>query len=215
MELADAVIRLSAATLLGGVVGLERETTGKQAGLRTHALVGLGAALFTILSIGGFEGGDKARIAAQIVSGIGFLGAGAIFRSGALVKGLTTAAGLWSAAAVGMAAGAGEIALAGFATLLVAVVLALLRSFETSLNRHLRRGPALLVTVKPRHDLLDVWGRVEAIEPGIEMTSVEPKGDEVRIRLLVPRHRAGVVLGAFTTLDQVSAARIESDDASQ
>jgi putative Mg2+ transporter-C (MgtC) family protein len=112
-----ALLRLAVAALLGGAIGLERELDEKAAGLRTHILVAVGSALFTLVSAYGFHdfltrGGavvraDPSRIAAQIVTGIGFLGAGVIFRQGATVRGLTTAASLWVAAAVGMAAGAG------------------------------------------------------------------------------------------------------------
>jgi putative Mg2+ transporter-C (MgtC) family protein len=106
-------IRLIVAALLGLAIGFEREIHGHPAGLRTHMLVSLGSALFTVLSIEGFGGlsgapVDPTRIAAQIVSGIGFLGAGAILKDGIVIRGLTTAASLWATAAVGMAAGAAE-----------------------------------------------------------------------------------------------------------
>ncbi len=104
--------RLVLAGVCSGLIGYERETARKSAGLRTHTLVGVGAAVFSIASIIGFEGPDQSRIAAQIVTGIGFLGAGAIFREGAFVHGLTTAAGLWVVASLGMAAGAGSYWLA-------------------------------------------------------------------------------------------------------
>jgi putative Mg2+ transporter-C (MgtC) family protein len=113
----DALLRLTAAGGLGAVVGFERELRDREAGIRTHLLVSLGAALFTIVSAYGFHefltsGGnivrtDPTRIAAQIVTGIGFLGAGAIIREGLSVRGLTTAATLWVVAAIGMACGAG------------------------------------------------------------------------------------------------------------
>ena len=102
-------LRLLVAAFLGALIGLEREIHEHPAGMRTHLLVSLGSAGFTVLSIAAFTapGSDPARIAAQVVSGIGFLGAGAILKEGATVRGLTTAASLWSVAAVGMAAGAG------------------------------------------------------------------------------------------------------------
>lgn len=102
-------IRLLVAATLGMLIGLEREIHEHPAGMRTHLLVSLGSAAFTVLSIAAFPapGADPARIAAQIVSGIGFLGAGAILKEGATIRGLTTAASLWAVAAVGMAAGAG------------------------------------------------------------------------------------------------------------
>lgn len=106
---AGYALRLLVAAVLGAAVGLEREIHDHPAGMRTHLLVSLGSAGFTVLSIAAFPapGADPARIAAQIVSGIGFLGAGAILKEGATIRGLTTAASLWSVAAVGMAAGSG------------------------------------------------------------------------------------------------------------
>ena len=102
-------LRLLVGAILGALVGLEREIHDHPAGMRTHLLVSLGSAGFTVLSIAAFPtpGADPARIAAQIVSGIGFLGAGAILKAGVTIRGLTTAASLWTVAAVGMAAGAG------------------------------------------------------------------------------------------------------------
>ncbi len=115
--------RLVLAATCSGLIGYERETARKSAGLRTHTLVGVGAPIFSIASIISFDGPDEARIAAQIVTGVGFLGAGAIFRQGALVSGLTTAAGLWVAAAIGMAAGSGSYWLASLGTLVTLATL--------------------------------------------------------------------------------------------
>jgi putative Mg2+ transporter-C (MgtC) family protein len=107
----EVLLRLFVAAALGGAVGLERELRERQAGLRTHLVVSVGSALFTLVSAYGFTNFgvrvDPTRIAAQIVTGIGFLGAGAIIRQGLSVRGLTTAATLWLVAAIGMAAGAG------------------------------------------------------------------------------------------------------------
>ena len=129
----DALLRLSIAAGLGAAVGFERELRDREAGIRTHLLVSLGSALFTIISAYGFHeflvgGGaivraDPTRIAAQIVTGIGFLGAGAIIRDGLSVRGLTTAATLWVVAAVGMACGAGYYWPAVAATVLTIVAL--------------------------------------------------------------------------------------------
>jgi len=107
MSLGEMVIKLLLAFLAGGLVGLERERQDRPAGLRTHMLVCGGSLLFTVISLGLGNKGDNTRIAAQIVSGIGFLGAGTIFRSGNSVRGLTTAAGLWTVSAIGMGIGAG------------------------------------------------------------------------------------------------------------
>ena len=119
---ASFLLRLVAAAVAGGLVGLEREAAGQPAGLRTHALVSLGAALFTAVGLL-YPQGDQLRTVAALATGIGFLGAGAIVRSGATVQGLTTAASLWSTAAVGLAAGSGFYVLAGGSVLLILLVL--------------------------------------------------------------------------------------------
>jgi putative Mg2+ transporter-C (MgtC) family protein len=125
----DLSIRLLVAAILGLAIGFEREIHGHPAGLRTHMLVALGSGLFTVLSAHGFGAGttaapiDPTRIAAQIVSGIGFLGAGAILKDGIVIRGLTTAASLWATSAVGMAAGAGEYIIAAVAAAVILVSL--------------------------------------------------------------------------------------------
>lgn len=123
---AELALRLVLALVLGAAIGLERAFRQQAAGLRTHALVALGAALFTIVSAYAFKGTDPTRIAAQIVTGIGFIGAGTILHYRGSVRGLTTAASLWAMAAVGMAAGAGLYVLAILGTGLVLAVLWLL-----------------------------------------------------------------------------------------
>jgi putative Mg2+ transporter-C (MgtC) family protein len=136
---------------LGAVIGLERERRAKVAGLRTHMLVAGGSALFTVASYGLFAGygtvQDPARVAAQIVTGIGFLGAGAIIQSAGSVSGLTTAASIWIAAAVGMVAGVGGYLLAIVSTAVVVVVLRLPR--ERLRPTHLRRPGSPIP--EPRH----------------------------------------------------------------
>ncbi|MBM3940003.1 MAG: MgtC/SapB family protein [SAR202 cluster bacterium] len=118
--------RLLIATVLGLAIGLERETARKPAGLRTIALVSLGAAAFTVASVYGLEGLDPARIAAGVVTGVGFLGAGAIWRSGDTVSGITTATTIWAAAAIGLLAGMGMLVSAVLTAAIVLVVLRLL-----------------------------------------------------------------------------------------
>ena len=140
MSLDVLTMRLLLAAGLGAAIGIERELRGKPAGLRTNILIAVGAAVFTTISlqIGG-PAGTPDRIAAQIVTGIGFLGAGAILRSGDSVKGVTTAATVWVNAAVGMSAGAGEYGMASVATAITLVVLAALPPLENFFER--RRGP--------------------------------------------------------------------------
>lgn len=144
----DFIIRIGFALGLGFLLGLERELTNKTAGLRTHILVCLGACVFTIISIYGFPtfaGGDNVvvenstgirdtgRVAAQVVSGIGFIGAGAVLRNGPMIIGLTTAATLWLSAAIGMTCGVGMYGLATLTALSSVAVLTLIRVFERRL----------------------------------------------------------------------------------
>ena len=130
-------IRVLIAALLGAALGLEREWRGKEAGLRTNTLIAIGAALFTVMSLQ--MGSDQSRIAAQIVTGVGFLGAGAIMRTGGNVQGLTTAALIWVNAAIGVAAGAGHIRLAvivtGITLIAMLALIPLDRLFEDRKNR--------------------------------------------------------------------------------
>jgi putative Mg2+ transporter-C (MgtC) family protein len=135
----DLTLRLVAALVLGAVIGWERELQRMPAGFRTHALVSLGAAIFTVVSAYGLTGpqSDPTRIAAQIVSGVGFLGGGAILHHGGTVRGLTTAASLWAVAAVGMAAGAGLMIMAAVSSVLVIVGLEVFDRFERVLKRRL------------------------------------------------------------------------------
>jgi putative Mg2+ transporter-C (MgtC) family protein len=121
MDFGPNLINLLVAAGLSGLVGFERQFNQRDAGLRTHIMVGMGAALFTI--VGAELGVDRTRMAAQVVSGIGFIGAGTIFRAGDNIKGLTTAAGLWTVAGIGVAAGFGMLALATTATVVALLVL--------------------------------------------------------------------------------------------
>jgi putative Mg2+ transporter-C (MgtC) family protein len=133
----ELIKRLCLSAALGGVLGIEREWRQKYAGLRTNILIAIGATLFTLMSIdlSVSTGGDPTRIAAQIVTGIGFLGAGAIMRTGGGVRGLTTAAMIWVNAAIGVAVGGGEYRLAIIATAVTLVVLVLLNPVEDWIDR--------------------------------------------------------------------------------
>jgi putative Mg2+ transporter-C (MgtC) family protein len=153
------LLRLSVAAALGGAIGFERELREHEAGLRTHLLVSVGSALFTIVSAYGFDdfltrGGslvrtDPTRIAAQIVTGIGFIGAGAILRQGLSIKGLTTAASLWLVAAIGMASGAGFYAGAVIATAGALITLEPLRWVTRAMMRRIRPVTDRLVVQVP------------------------------------------------------------------
>lgn len=136
----ELIERLCLAALLGAVLGFEREWRQKNAGLKTNILIAMGSALFTLMSIdlSASAGGDATRIAAQIVTGIGFLGAGAIMQTGAGIRGLTTAAMIWVNAAIGVACGGGEYRLAIIATIVTLVVLLVMTPIEKVLDRHLK-----------------------------------------------------------------------------
>src|SRR5687768_15239102 len=134
---AELVRRLLTAALLGAILGFERELRQKSAGLRTNILIAVGSALFTLMSIelADPESADPSRVAAQIVTGIGFLGAGAIMRTGSGVQGLTTAATVWVNAAVGVAAGGGEYHLAFIATGVTLAALLVLQPLEAAIAK--------------------------------------------------------------------------------
>jgi putative Mg2+ transporter-C (MgtC) family protein len=178
----EALARIVVAAALGGAVGLERELRDHDAGFRTHMLVAIGSALFTIVSAYAFRGfltgggsvvrADPTRIAAQIVTGIGFLGAGAIIRQGVSVRGLTTAATLWVVAAIGMATGAGYYGGALITTAVVLVSLWPLRILTRRMTSRLRTDANRLIAQLPTgtspgpliDELESLGGRVEAVE---------------------------------------------------
>jgi putative Mg2+ transporter-C (MgtC) family protein len=136
----DVFLRLALAAALGGAIGLEREYRHKPAGLRTNMLIALGSALFSVMSVQlGSGAGSPDRIAAQVVTGIGFLGAGAILRSGENIHGLTTAVTIWVNAAIGMAAGLGAYAVASVGAAITLVVLAFLPVMERLFERRERQ----------------------------------------------------------------------------
>jgi putative Mg2+ transporter-C (MgtC) family protein len=168
----DALGRLALAAALGSAIGLEREFREREAGLRTHLLVSLGSALFTIVSAFGFHDVlahdpqvvvrlDPSRIAAQIVSGIGFLGAGAIIRQGLSIRGLTTAATLWVVAAIGMAAGAGFYSVAVITTVVALIALWPLRSVAYRLiDRVKPEEDRIVVELREGHSLAELLTHV-------------------------------------------------------
>lgn len=146
----DLMLRLFVALALGAVIGLERERQERAAGLRTVTMVSLGSCLFTIAGAYGFARTDPSRVAAQIVTGIGFLGAGTIFLRKDLVRGLTTAATIWATAAVGMAAGTAQYFEAVFTTLLILAVLMVLKPVERRFFK--RPGEATVNLMIPRSE---------------------------------------------------------------
>ncbi|MGZ4285456.1 MAG: MgtC/SapB family protein [Solirubrobacteraceae bacterium] len=174
----EILLRLVVVVLLCGAIGLEREARDQVAGLRTHVIVGLGAALFTLVSAYAFTGPgsshvDPTRIAAQVVSGIGFLGAGAILRHGVTVRGVTTAAALWISAAIGMAGAAGYYFGAGATTVIALVALAGLRKVRPLLKRLGTETLSLDLRLSPGGSVHGVLGELRRL--GLQVEGLETR----------------------------------------
>ena len=176
----DLILRLFLGGMMGGLIGLEREFRAKEAGLRTHFIVALGSALFMIISQYAFGGRyDAARVAAQVVSGIGFIGAGVIIFQRNVVRGITTAAGMWVAAAIGLACGAGMYPIAAAATVITLLVLELLHFF------HLRYGEKLveMTLSSAEKDLLSALDVLKAQGVHVENYALENGKIQLTLRL--------------------------------
>jgi len=191
----EVVVRILIATVLGGVIGIEREFREHTAGFRTHILVSVGSAAFTLASSYGLAGTnfDPNRISAQVVTGIGFLGAGAIIRYGASVRGLTTAASLWTVAAVGLLTAQGFYSAAVITTAVVIVSLYLLRLIEDKLL-YPRRGHAVAVRVHfrsagygPLSELVTSLQNMHVAVKEISTAPEEDTTDTVHLLLDLPR----------------------------
>ena len=204
----ETTLRIVLALLLCGLVGFERERRGQVAGMRTHILVGVGSALFTLISAYAFSAWivdtpsgtrppvmvDPSRVAAQVVAGIGFLGAGAIITQGVTVRGLTTAATLWIAAAIGMACGVGFYFPVIITTGLVFVALVGVRHFRAALAQQLRANVVFLearVKNEKRLGQLLAW----FVSQGISLQRMDP--------LRKGRYRFEVLVPAEITLEQL------------
>jgi putative Mg2+ transporter-C (MgtC) family protein len=207
-----ALLRLAVAAALGGVIGVERELDEKAAGLRTHMLVAVGSALFTLVSAYGFRefldhgrvvSFDPSRIAAQIVTGIGFLGAGVIFRQGFTVRGLTTAASLWLVAAVGLSAGAGYWQGAVIGT---AVGIFSLRLLERLKERAFpqRAATRMLVELADGATSGDV---LEAVERHGDLLALRRDGRRLEIELRMDLDQRARALDDVAELETVQEAR--------
>lgn len=156
-----ALERILLSLLAGGIIGLERQYHDKPAGFATNTLICLGATVFTLMSlyVGNTYNFDPGRIAAQIITGVGFLGAGAIMRDGLKVSGLTTAAGVWLVAAVGMAIGFGEYFVAGTAVVVTLTLQLILRKTLTIFER-VRRYDVLRIVCDPKWHVVDRISRI-------------------------------------------------------
>jgi len=218
MPLVDVVIRILVAAVLGGAIGLEREIREHTAGFRTHILVSVGAAAFTLASSYGLEntGFDPNRISAQVVTGIGFLGAGAIIRYGVSVRGLTTAASLWTVAAVGLLTAQGFFSAALVTTAVVIMSLYLLRMME---DRVLYRfiGATAKVRVQFRRpgyaSLAQLVDALQQMRVTVKEMSVEPgenAEDTIHLFLKLPRGLTPVkVTGVIAELEDVCTVTLE------
>lgn len=222
----EMVLRLLAAVVLCGAIGLEREVRDQSAGFRTHILLGLGAALFTLVSAYGFpafteaaletNGGiqfDPTRIAAQIATGIGFLGAGAIIRQGLDIRGLTTAASLWAVAAIGMAAGAGYIAGAVATTAIALLALYALRAFRGYVVARFRTEFVVLgVTFEEaRGDVSDVTRILDRHGINVRSLDAEIGGGEARYQIqlrIPPASEVQNTLGEIASLPGVKQVSV-------
>jgi putative Mg2+ transporter-C (MgtC) family protein len=203
----ELLARLLLAAVLGGAIGAERELNDQPAGLRTHMLLTIGACLFTLISAYGFgRGTDPSRIAAQIVTGIGFLGGGAIVRHGLTVKGVTTAASIWATASVGVAIGAGSYVLGtGGAVLVVGTLFGLRRADEVLQRWGVSREEYLIEAV-PGFDMerLAEIGRREKV--ALRGMQLQEDDDATRITLVVklpPGYRPARLLDALSRAEGV------------
>jgi len=217
---ADNLARLAVAAGLGGAIGFERELREREAGLRTHILVCVGSALFTIVSAYGFrdflESGDQViradptRIAAQIVTGIGFLGAGAIIRQGLSVRGLTTAATLWVAAAIGIAAGAGYYSGAVVATVITIVALGPLRLLGYRVFERLRpEERSIVIELRPGTRTTELLEALESRQAHVEYFQLQDEHDRriVTLTLDTPSEELLAELGDLEFVQAVQWRR--------
>jgi putative Mg2+ transporter-C (MgtC) family protein len=218
MPILDPFIRILIAAVLGGLIGIEREIREHTAGFRTHILVSVGAAAFTLASSYGLEGTsfDPNRISAQVVTGIGFLGAGAIIRYGVSVKGLTTAASLWTVAAVGLLSAQGFYSAALITTALVIVSLYILRLIENRLL-YPRLGQPLGVCVqfkasgyRPLTELVAALQQSRVVVREMTIEPGEQANDRIHLLLKLPRGMSPAkVTGLIGELEQVKAVAID------
>jgi putative Mg2+ transporter-C (MgtC) family protein len=213
----EVALRLLAAAGLGAAVGLERELREREAGLRTHMLVSVGSALFTLASAYGFHefltaGGnvvraDPTRIAAQIVTGIGFIGAGAIIRQGLSVRGITTAATLWTVAAIGLAAGAGYYSAAVISTAIVVFSLWPLRILAYRMTERIRpEDRHIVVELKPEATASELLADIFASGYTTQSFELEEEADRRVITLRLDKP-VGKLVPLLSDRDYVQAVR--------
>ncbi len=216
----ELIIRISIAAMLGGIIGLERNYRAKEAGFRTHFLVALGSALFMVISQYGFTSGmtgsakvsfDPSRIASQVVTGIGFIGAGTIIFQKHVVKGLTTAAGVWVTAAIGLACGAGMYILATAATFFVLLCLEIL---SVLLNRFGTRNISLTFTAPNKAGIATTATKLK--QEGIKIFNYSIKeqrtaeGSRYKVTLEIKVRRSQYEQKMAYFIDEFAGVSIES-----
>lgn len=216
LSYADLSLRILVSLVLGGLIGLEREWHNHAAGFRTHMLVCVGSTMIMLLSIYGFGDFayeynvrmDPARLAAQVVSGIGFLGAGAIIRNGSSISGLTTAASIWVVAAIGLCVGAGFFFVASLVTVLVIIILLLLNKFERSFHNKRSQNEVFVRIANTEGGVARIVELLEKEGLHIVQMSLEAPNDDqenegirtLRIKLHKPRSK-----DLFQVFDQLLA----------
>ncbi|MBI5749034.1 MAG: MgtC/SapB family protein [Nitrospinae bacterium] len=216
----EIAIRLILSTILGGIIGIERERRNQPAGLRTHIILCVGSTLMMLVSIyvakeiGNPENSDPARIAAQVVSGVGFLGAGAILRFGVSIKGLTTAASLWTTAGIGLGAGSGFYVGSLLATIIIIIALSLLSKWEKVFLASKGTKSINLVA----KDVPDIIGKVEKVlnKHGIAITTIQIYRNVIRDSLdiiatvtTIPGLNISALSNDLTSYSEVSEVEIQ------
>lgn len=215
IEDSNILIRIITSIVLGSIIGIERELTNKSAGLRTQIMVCLGSCLFTILSIYGFSTavtlyplGDPSRVAAQIITGIGFIGAGTVMRQGITVTGLTTASSLWIVSAIGMACGCGKLNIAVVTTILAVAILVLVRIFEKKIMptnlKHLRKVKFSFVC--NYNDCYEIQKKLMNIFPEIidyNQKTLDEDGDNIRVNAKLLAVEKNPVIHVYKKLDDL------------
>jgi len=179
-NIGEVLLKLGLALLIGTIIGAEREYKNKAAGLRTLTLICLGSTLFTMISVSMGAENETGRIASNIVTGIGFLGAGAIMREGLTVSGLTTASSIWVTAALGMAVGAGEYYLSVFGTLIVMAVLTLFGFIQPWIDRYKKEIELHITFSGHDHSIQDMEKEMDRFKLKFEkIRAIKKEGDAV------------------------------------
>lgn len=217
LPLHQLIVRLVVATALTSLIGLDRERHESAAGLRTHALVGMASCLFMIASSFGFHDIlgtpnvtlDPSRIAAQIVTGIGFLGAGAIIANGSTIRGLTTAASIWTVAAIGLAVGGGMYWAAGIATAIALILLVVLRPWERRLDQYWRKQTVTAVFDPNATSLSEMLNSLHAQNLHVCRISVDSDGESRNkvAQIAVDEHGEAVLQTAIQALTRVQGVQ--------